>query len=116
MQTLWEKIVFWTKAIVFGLIALYALLVIAANWSSEVVEIHLIFTPVYYHVSLEKVLLVDSIVSIFGWWLFWAVYRTIRRIKAASEARAATNSPTIAPPSTTTTPESSANMPFTPPK
>jgi hypothetical protein len=111
MNTLWEKIVFWTKATIFGLVALYALAFIAANWGVDVQDIHLIFAA-YTNVPLEKVLLFDSVLSIVAWWLFWAIYRTIRRFQAAatasSAAAASATSPSIT--STTTSPATSTTL------
>jgi hypothetical protein len=121
MKTFWEKFVFGTKLTIFGLVALYAILFIAANWGVNVPDIHLIVLPEYKDVWLLKVLFIDSVVSIFGWWLFWAVYRTVRRIKAASAARTDAMAAPAPASSSTAQPSSSApnsggNAPFTPPK
>jgi hypothetical protein len=121
MNTFWEKIVFWTKATIFGVVALYAILFVAANWGVNVPDIHLIVFPEYKDVWMLKVLFIDSVVSIFAWWLFWAVYRTVRRIKAAAAARSdatAASAPapaTPAPPSSPT-PSTGNNAPPSPQK
>jgi len=116
MNTFWEKLVFGTKVTILGIVALCAVLLIAANWGVSVPTIHLLVVPVLTEVSLEKVLLIDSVLSIAGWWLFWAVYRAIRRIKVASASRTTPISAPTAPSSTPATPASGGNMPFTPPK
>ena len=120
MNTLWEKIVFWTKAIIFGILALCAISLLLANLGVEVQDINLV-VRMYHNVSLEKVLFIDSVVSIFTWWLFWTVLRAVRRIKAAAAARSdatAASAPPSSPPATPSspTPNSSNSTPFTPPK
>jgi hypothetical protein len=79
MGTFWEKFKFWTKAIVFGVAALYLLIVVTLNWNLTIKgDLNLIFTK-FTDPHVLTVLLVTAVLSIVGWWLFRTVIRTLRQ-------------------------------------
>jgi hypothetical protein len=83
--TFWEKLKFWTKAIVFGVAALYLLIVITLNWQLVIEgELNLIFTR-FQRPHVLTVLLVTGVLSIFGWWLLRTVFKTLRQWRSLQD-------------------------------
>lgn len=79
MGTFWEKLKFWTKAIVFGVAVLYLFIVVAANWSLVIDgDLNLIVAK-YQKPHVLTVLLVTAVISIFGWWLLRTIFKTLRQ-------------------------------------
>lgn len=78
MSNTWLKIKMWTKVVVFGLIALFVIIVLAQNWN-ERVKVHLLSRE--YDWSLLLVLFLTCIFSIFGWWLIKTAFKTIRQFR-----------------------------------
>lgn len=79
MGTFWEKLKFWTKAIVFGVAVLYLFIVTAANWSLVIDgDLNLIVAK-YQKPHVLTVLLVTAVISIFGWWLLRTIFKTLRQ-------------------------------------
>ena len=79
METFWEKLKFWTKATVFGVAALYLLIVVTLNWELKIEgDLNLIFTK-YQRPHVLTVLLVTAVLSVVGWWLFRTVIKTLRQ-------------------------------------
>jgi hypothetical protein len=77
--TFWEKLKFWSKAIVFGVAALYLLIVVTLNWELRIEgNLNLIFTK-YQRPHVLTVLLVTALLSIVGWWLIRTVFKTLRQ-------------------------------------
>jgi hypothetical protein len=77
--TFWEKLKFWSKAIVFGVAALYLLIVITLNWELRIEgNLNLIFAK-YQRPHVLTVLLVTALLSIVGWWLIRTVFKTLRQ-------------------------------------
>jgi len=76
---MWEKLKFWLKVIVFGLAALYLIVITMLNWSLVIEgELNLLFTK-YQRPHVLTVLLVTAVCSIFGWWLFRTVFKALRQ-------------------------------------
>jgi hypothetical protein len=81
MGNLWEQIKFWTRTILSCALALCALLFIFFNYPAYVEpKINLLFRS-YEQPSLLLVLFLDSVLSIFTWWLVTAVIRTVRQMR-----------------------------------
>ena len=77
--TFWEKLKFWSKAIVFGVAALYLLIVVTLNWELRIEgNLNLIFTK-YQRPHVLTVILVTALLSIVGWWLIRTVFKTLRQ-------------------------------------
>jgi len=83
--TFWEKLKFWTKAIVFGVAALYLLIVVTLNWELKIEgDLNLIFTK-YQRPHVLTVLLVTGVLSICGWWLLRTVFKTLRQWRSLQD-------------------------------
>ena len=79
MGTFWEKLKFWTKAIVFGVAVLYLFIVTALNWNLVIDgDLNLIFSK-FQKPHVLTVLLVTGVLSIFGWWLLRTIFKTLRQ-------------------------------------
>lgn len=82
---MWEKIKLWTRAIVFGVLALYVLIVLAVNWELRLDgTLQLMFVQ-FVKPRVLSVLLVTAVVSLIGWWLLRAVIKTVRQLQAVRE-------------------------------
>jgi hypothetical protein len=82
---MWEKIKLWTRVVVFGALALYLLIVIAVNWELRVKgTLQLVFVK-FDEPRVLLVLLVTAVVSIFGWWLLRAVFKTVRQFRSVRD-------------------------------
>jgi len=80
MNTLWLKIKVWTKIVVTILVVLFVLLFIFFNFNATVEpELSLVVVK-FAHASILLVLLITAMVSIFGWWLFRTIFRTLRQL------------------------------------
>lgn len=81
MGNLWEQIKFWTRTILSCVLAICALLFLIFNFRAYVDPgIDLLFR-FYDKPSLLLVLFLDSVLSIFTWWLVTAVIRTVRQMR-----------------------------------
>ena len=78
MNTTWLKIKMWTKAIVFGAIAVYAIVFVLVNRRTQVA---LDFVFHKYEGSMLLVLLLTGVFSVFGWWLIRTVFKTLRQLR-----------------------------------
>jgi hypothetical protein len=79
MGTFWEKLKFWAKVILFGVAALYVLIVVMLNWGLVIEgELNLLFAK-YQRPHVLTVLIVTAVLSIFGWWLFRTVFKALRQ-------------------------------------
>jgi len=79
MGTFWEKVKFWARVIVFGLAALYFLIIVMLNWGLVIEgELNLLFAK-YQRPHVLTVLIVTAVLSIFGWWLFRTVFKALRQ-------------------------------------
>jgi hypothetical protein len=82
---MWEKFKLWLRVIVFGTMALYLLIVIALNWGLVLEgKLRLIFTE-FDHPRVLVVLIVTAVMSIFGWWLFRTIFKTVRQFRSGRE-------------------------------
>jgi len=82
---MWEKIKLWTRVVVFGAMALYLLIVLTLNWGLVVEgKLRLMFTE-FDHPRVLVVLLVTAVISIFGWWLFRTIFKTLRQFRSLRE-------------------------------
>ena len=82
---MWEKIKFWTRVVVFGLLALYVIVVTLLNWNLHIKgDLDLMFVK-YTDLQVLKVLFFTAVVSVFGWWLLRTVWRALRQLKTAQE-------------------------------
>lgn len=82
-MTLWQKIWFWTKLILGALVVIHVVLFIVLNMN---VVVQPSLSLIYKRYETPGVLWVvtwTSILSIAGWWLFRAVYKTLRQMQDA---------------------------------
>lgn len=76
---MWEKLKFWLRVIVFGLVALYLIVITMLNWSLVIEgELNLLFTK-FQRPHVLTVLLVTAVCSVVGWWLFRTVFKALRQ-------------------------------------
>jgi hypothetical protein len=82
---MWEKIKFWTRVVVFGALTLYLLIVVLMNWDKRLNgPLQLVFVT-FESPRVLVVLLVTAVVSLFGWWLTKAVFKTTRQFRSARD-------------------------------
>ncbi len=79
MNSTWLKIKVWTKVVTFSTIFLFVVIILSRNWNTRV-TIDLLFVE-YRELRLLLVLLLTAIFSVFGWWLFRTVFKTLRQIR-----------------------------------
>jgi len=79
MSNTWLKIKVWTKVSVFGLISLIVLIFLAKNWGTRV-DIDFLFVD-FKQSRLLIVLFLTAILSIFGWWIFKTIFKTVRQVR-----------------------------------
>jgi uncharacterized integral membrane protein len=82
MGSTWLKIKLWTKVVVLGAAALIILVVLLKNWDTRVT---LDFWFHKYDERLLLVLLLTCVFSIFGWWVFKTIFRTLRQFREAND-------------------------------
>jgi hypothetical protein len=82
---MWEKFKLWLRVIIFGAMALYLLIVVTLNWGLVLEgKLRLIFTE-FDHPRILVVLIVTAVMSIFGWWLFRTIFKTVRQFRSGRE-------------------------------
>jgi hypothetical protein len=80
MNGFWQKFVAIVKFVVLGLLLVHVLLFIGLNMSAVVSEqLNLIYRK-YDRPNFLLVMLLTSVLSIFGWWLFRITLKTLRQI------------------------------------
>lgn len=80
MNGFWQKFLAIVKFVVLGLLLIHVLLFIVLNMSAVVdTQLNLIYRK-YDRPNFLLVMLLTSVLSIFGWWLFRVSLRTIRQI------------------------------------
>ena len=80
MGTTWLKIKVWTKITVFTMVGLIIIITLSRNWDTRVPHVDLLFEK-WEQPRLLVVLLMTSIFSIFGWWLFRTIFKTMRQMQ-----------------------------------
>lgn len=80
MNTLWLKIKVWTKIIITVLVVLFVLLFLFTNRNASVEPALNLVVVKYEHANVLLVLLITAGASLFGWWLFRTIFRTIRQL------------------------------------
>jgi hypothetical protein len=81
MAMTWTKIKLWTKVSVFGAVAIYVIAFVLLN-RHAVIDKDLDFVfKTYERPNALLVLLLTAIFSIFGWWLFKTVFKTLRQMR-----------------------------------
>jgi hypothetical protein len=82
---MWEKLKFYTRVTLFGVLALYLLIVIYLNLDVRLdKDLHLIFTK-YEKPRILVVLLVTAFLSVFAWWLVRTIFKTVRQFRTMQE-------------------------------
>src|SRR5258708_5202724 len=81
MKTSWLKLKLWSKVTVFGGIALYVVGFIIANRNARVDPTLNFLFKEYEKPSVLLVLLLTGLTSVFGWWLFKTVFKTVRQMR-----------------------------------
>ena len=82
---MWEKLKFYTRVTVFGVLALYLLIVIYLNWDVRLdKDLRLIFAE-YKQPRILLVLLVTAFLSVFAWWLVRTIFKTVRQFRTMQE-------------------------------
>ena len=82
MNAGWAKFKMWLRLISFSAATIYVLILIATNHGQHV-NLDFVFRQ-YKEVNLLVLLLITSISSIVGWWLFKAVFATLRQMREAN--------------------------------
>jgi hypothetical protein len=78
------KLRLWTRVIVLGALAIYLILFVSFNWGTRINgDLHFVFTK-FNQPRILFVLLVTAVISVFGWWLFRTLYKTIRQLREVS--------------------------------
>jgi hypothetical protein len=81
MAMTWTKIKLWTKVSVFGAVAIYVIAFVLLN-RHAVIDKDLDFVfKTYERPNALLVLLLTALFSIFGWWLFKTVFKTLRQMR-----------------------------------
>jgi len=82
---MWEKLKLWTRVGIFGALTLYLLIVVLMNWDKRLNgPLQLVFVT-FESPRVLVVLLVTALVSLFGWWLTKAVYKTTRQFRSVRD-------------------------------
>jgi uncharacterized integral membrane protein len=82
---MWEKFKFYTKVILFSLLALYLLVVVILNWSIAVNgPLRLVFTE-FENPRILMVMLITGVLSIVAWWLIRTIFKTLRQFRTLRE-------------------------------
>ena len=81
MAMTWTKIKLWTKVTIFGAVAIYLIAFVLVNRNATInpaldFVFHTTATP-----NALLVLLLTALFSIFGWWLFKTVFKTLRQMR-----------------------------------
>jgi uncharacterized membrane protein len=80
MSMTWAKVKLWTRLTVFGLIFIYVALFVFFNRDAEIdPALDLVFKK-YHKANALLVLLLTSVFSILGWWLFKTIFKTLRQM------------------------------------
>jgi hypothetical protein len=79
MANTWAKIKLWTKTIVFSVIAIYLIIFVIDNRDCSI-ELDFLVVPKRKFNGL-LVLFLTAVLSIFGWWLFKTVFKTVRQLR-----------------------------------
>jgi len=82
-MSIWQKIWFWTKLGLGALVVIHTVLFIVLNMNVRVQPtLSLIYTR-YESPSVLWVVMWTAVLSVVGWWLFRAVYKTLRQMQDA---------------------------------
>ena len=82
MNTTWLKFKVWTKFTVISIVLIYLIVFVLANGSAVIdTELRFPLVKTYMRPNALIVLLLTGVFSIFGWWLFRTVFKTIRQIR-----------------------------------
>jgi hypothetical protein len=81
MNDTWQKIKFWARITLFSVIALYVIGFFIANRNAYVTPAIDFIFHTWTAPNLLLVLILDSVFSIFGWWLFRTVFRALRQMQ-----------------------------------
>jgi hypothetical protein len=84
MNSVWQKFLAIVKFVVLGLLLIHVIMFIVLNISAVVdTRLSLIYKS-YDRPNFLLVMLLTSVLSIFGWWLFRTSLKTIRQMNEAS--------------------------------
>jgi|SRR5271156_4420167 len=90
MNGFWQKFLAIVKFVVLGVLLIHVIMFIILNMSAVVdTQLNLIYKR-YDRPNFLLVMLLTSVLSIFGWWLFRITLKTFRQINE-SNARARTS-------------------------
>ena len=85
MANFWIKTKFWTRVVVFGVCALYVLIVLAVNWNVRVMgRVSLLFTE-FDQPRVLVVVLFTALASLVGFWLIRTIFKALRQWRAIQE-------------------------------
>ncbi len=90
MNSVWQKFLAIVKFVVLGLLLIHVIMFIVLNISAVVSEQLSLIYRKYDRPNFLLVMLLTSVLSIFGWWLFRITLKTIRQINE-SNSRARTS-------------------------
>jgi hypothetical protein len=81
MAMTWTKIKLWTKVSVFGVVAIYLIAFILVNRNAEIDPALDFLFKKHARPNALLVLLLTAIFSVFSWWLFKTVFKTLRQMR-----------------------------------
>jgi len=82
MNTTWLKFKVWTKFTLISIVLIYLIVFVLANGSAVIdTELNFPLIKTYKRPNALIVLLLTGVFSIFGWWLFRTVFKTIRQLR-----------------------------------
>lgn len=86
MQTIWQKLWFYTRIVLISFIVVNVIIFLILNLSAVVEPaLRLNFVASYDRPNLLLVLISVAAISIFCWWLFWTIFRTIKQIRTGRD-------------------------------
>jgi hypothetical protein len=80
MNGFWQKFLAACKLVLLVVLGIHVVLFVVLNISAVVdTRLSLIYRS-FDRPNFLLVMVMTSVISIFGWWLFWTTYKTIRQV------------------------------------
>ena len=80
MKSTWLKIKLWTRFGLIGVVTLYLIAFVLVNRNARIdPALDFVFTK-HTDPNALLVMLLTGVFSVFGWWLFRAVFKTLRQL------------------------------------
>ena len=82
MKTTWVKFKLWIRFAIISVVVVYLIMFVLSNGSAVVdTELNFPLIKSYKRPNALLVLLLTCVFSIFGWWLFKTVFKTLRQMR-----------------------------------